>query len=205
MADLTWSGPSSTTTAIHEISSTSLLLRLRALSRREAATVSPTPAYRVPVTSATRAAIRCSGRNFRQFDFSIFKDTAITEHVKLELRFEAYNMLNHPNFISPLLPSFIADAAPNGVGPDGRHIGTLRLTATADMGIGYPFLGAAALADCRLRPKSPSSLLAAIFGDTAWLFARPLPFLIDCCLFGVPTGRRKPAPPPCKFFSVAAY
>ena len=55
------------------------------------------------------------GPNFRQLDFSIFKDTAITEHVKLELRFEAYNLLNHPNFISPLLPSFFADAAPNGV------------------------------------------------------------------------------------------
>jgi hypothetical protein len=81
------------------------------------------------------------GPNFRQVDFSIFKDTAITERVKLELRFEAYNILNHPNFISPLLPSFIADAAPNGVGPDGRHIGTLGLTATGDVGIGYPFLG----------------------------------------------------------------
>jgi len=81
------------------------------------------------------------GPNFRQFDFSIFKTTAITEHVKLELRFEAYNILNHPNFISPLMPAFIADAAPNGVGPDGRHIGTLGLTATGDVGIGYPFLG----------------------------------------------------------------
>ena len=81
------------------------------------------------------------GPNFRQFDFSIFKDTAITERVKLELRFEAYNILNHPNFISPILPSFFGDAAPNGVGPDGRSIGALRLAATGDVGIGYPFLG----------------------------------------------------------------
>jgi hypothetical protein len=81
------------------------------------------------------------GPNFRQFDFSIFKDTAITEHVKLELRFEAYNLLNHPNFISPILPSFFADAAPNGVAPNGRSIGSLRLAATGDVGIGYPFLG----------------------------------------------------------------
>ena len=81
------------------------------------------------------------GPHFRQFDFSIFKDTAISEHVKLELRFEAYNILNHPNFISPLMPAFIASAAPNGVGPDGRHIGTLGLSATGDVGIGYPFLG----------------------------------------------------------------
>jgi hypothetical protein len=64
------------------------------------------------------------GPHFRQFDFSIFKDTAITERVKLELRFEAYNLFNHPNFANPYLPAFIADAA-----------------ATGDVGIGYPFLG----------------------------------------------------------------
>jgi hypothetical protein len=81
------------------------------------------------------------GPHFRQFDFSIFKDTAITEHVKLELRFEAYNVLNHPNFISPIMPAFFADAAPKGVAPDGRSIGTLGLAATGDVGIGYPFLG----------------------------------------------------------------
>jgi hypothetical protein len=81
------------------------------------------------------------GPHFRQFDFSIFKNTAITERLKLELRFEAYNIFNHPNFANPLLPGFIADAAPNGVGTDGRSIGTLGLSATGDVGIGYPFLG----------------------------------------------------------------
>jgi hypothetical protein len=81
------------------------------------------------------------GPHFRQFDFSIFKDTAITERIKLELRFEAYNLFNHPNFANPYLPSFIADAAANGVGSNGRSLGALRLTATGDVGIGYPFLG----------------------------------------------------------------
>ena len=81
------------------------------------------------------------GPHFRQFDFSIFKDTAITERIKLELRFEAYNLFNHPNFANPYLPLFIADAAANGVGTNGRSIGALRLTATGDVGIGYPFLG----------------------------------------------------------------
>jgi hypothetical protein len=101
------------------------------------------------------------GPHFRQLDFSIYKNTAITERLKLELRFEAYNLLNHPNFASPLLPAFIADAAASGISdgttnpfvqpsacitgstavPLGRSCGTLGLSATGDVGIGYPFLG----------------------------------------------------------------
>lgn len=101
------------------------------------------------------------GPHFRQFDFSIFKNTAITERLKLELRLEAYNILNHPNFANPLLPAFIADAAPNGVSNGttdpttqpsacivgttaaalGRSCGALGISATGDVGIGYPFLG----------------------------------------------------------------
>jgi Carboxypeptidase regulatory-like domain/TonB dependent receptor len=93
------------------------------------------------------------GPNFRQFDFSVFKNTNITERVKLELRFEAYNVLNHPNFASPLWPNFLSDATPNGTstgaatsGPcvgvaAGRSCGFLPLTVTGDVGIGYPFLG----------------------------------------------------------------
>jgi Carboxypeptidase regulatory-like domain len=81
------------------------------------------------------------GPNFRQFDFSIFKDTKITERLNMQLRFEAYNILNHPNFANPYLPAFIADAAPNGIGLNGHSLGSLGLTATGDVGIGYPFLG----------------------------------------------------------------
>lgn len=81
------------------------------------------------------------GPHFRQMDFSIFKNTQLTEKIKMEFRFEAYNLLNHPNFANPYLPLFIADAAQNGVGNNGRSIGSLALTATGDVGIGYPFLG----------------------------------------------------------------
>jgi Carboxypeptidase regulatory-like domain/TonB dependent receptor/TonB-dependent Receptor Plug Domain len=81
------------------------------------------------------------GPHFRQLDFSIFKNTQLTERLKLELRFEAYNLLNHPNFANPYLPLFIADAAQNGFLPTGQSAGNFRLTSTGDVGIGYPFLG----------------------------------------------------------------
>jgi hypothetical protein len=92
------------------------------------------------------------GPHFRQFDFSIYKKTAITEHMNMELRFEAYNLFNHPNFANPYLPNFIADAAQQGIAdgtavsacpgvPAGRSCGALHLNATGDVGIGYPFLG----------------------------------------------------------------
>jgi hypothetical protein len=81
------------------------------------------------------------GPNFHQFDFSVFKNTAITERLKLELRFEAYNILNHPNFANPYLPTFIADAGINGFNKNGTSNGALGLTATGDVGTGYPFLG----------------------------------------------------------------
>jgi Carboxypeptidase regulatory-like domain/TonB dependent receptor/TonB-dependent Receptor Plug Domain len=81
------------------------------------------------------------GPNFRQFDFSIFKNTPITERLKMELRFEAYNLFNHPNFANPYLPNFLADGAPNGFDASGRALGSLALGVTGDVGIGYPYLG----------------------------------------------------------------
>jgi outer membrane receptor protein involved in Fe transport len=81
------------------------------------------------------------GPHFRQFDFSLFKNTHLTERVAMELRFEAYNLFNHPNFANPYLPFFVADPAINGATSAGRYQGSYPLTATGDVGIGYPFLG----------------------------------------------------------------
>ena len=86
------------------------------------------------------------GPSFKEFNFSLFKSTAVTERVNLELRAEFFNLFNHPNFSSPILPNFIADAgtpnadATNGL-PLGHQTGFYSLSATGDVGIGNPFLG----------------------------------------------------------------
>ena len=81
------------------------------------------------------------GPPFKEFNFAVFKSTAITEHVNLMLRAEFFNIFNHPNFANPELPNFIADPGVNGIGANGRSIGSYALTATGDVGIGNPFLG----------------------------------------------------------------
>ena len=82
------------------------------------------------------------GPAYRNFDFSIFKTTRIKEEFKVQIRAEIFNIFNHPNFASPLLPGFSADASFNGIDPaTGRGQGFLPITVTPDVGIGNPFLG----------------------------------------------------------------
>ncbi len=82
------------------------------------------------------------GPNFKQFDFSIFKNTQITEKLNLQFRVEFYNLPNHPNFASPLYPNFEAFADNNGIDAVAGHgIGFLPLSETGDVGVGNPFLG----------------------------------------------------------------
>jgi outer membrane receptor protein involved in Fe transport len=84
------------------------------------------------------------GPDFRQWDFAVYKTTAITERLSMQLRAEFFNILNHPNFASPFLPLFIADPGVNEFALNGsREVGTggFGLGATGDVGIGNPFLG----------------------------------------------------------------
>jgi hypothetical protein len=82
------------------------------------------------------------GPNFRQFDLSIFKNTPVTERVTVQFRAEFFNLLNHPNFASPLYPNFEVFADNNGIDPvTGRGSGFFPLAQTGDVGVGNPFLG----------------------------------------------------------------
>jgi hypothetical protein len=92
------------------------------------------------------------GPTYKQWDFVLYKNTSLTEHLNLQLRAEFFNILNHPNFSNPVLPNFIADPASNlsaacgcgfVQGPPGREVGNgaYQITATGDVGIGNPFLG----------------------------------------------------------------
>ncbi|HZQ22326.1 MAG TPA: carboxypeptidase regulatory-like domain-containing protein [Terriglobales bacterium] len=84
------------------------------------------------------------GPNFKQWDFAVYKDTAITERLNMQLRAEIFNILNHPNFASPYLPAFIADPGINGFQQAGNKevgVGGYPLQATGDVGVGNPFLG----------------------------------------------------------------
>ena len=89
--------------------------------------------------SLGRNALR--GPGYQNVDFSIFKNTEITEKLRLQFRAEVFNIFNHPNFSNPLLPSFAADIT-SSIDPDtGRGTGFLPITVTPDVGIGNPFLG----------------------------------------------------------------
>jgi hypothetical protein len=81
------------------------------------------------------------GPNDRDLDFAISKMTSINERWKFQFRTDFYNLFNHPNFASPLLPAFFADAAPNGINLNGTSAGFYPLTATSDVGLGNPVLG----------------------------------------------------------------
>jgi len=84
------------------------------------------------------------GPTFKEWNFSIYKKTELTERLSLKLGADFFNIPNHPNFASPFLPAFIADPGINFFTINGnREVGQagLPLTATGDVGVGNPFLG----------------------------------------------------------------
>lgn len=92
-----------------------------------------------------------NGPTFKNWDFSVVKDTKITEKINMQLRADFFNILNHPNFASPLWPGFAVDFLSNGItcscntppdtGVEGLGKGLIKSTSTPDVGLGNPFLG----------------------------------------------------------------
>jgi hypothetical protein len=84
------------------------------------------------------------GPQFKQWDMALYKDTAITERLNMQLRVEVFNVPNHANFANPFLPAFIADPGIGGFQfNNGSEVGSggYPIVATGDVGIGNPFLG----------------------------------------------------------------
>ena len=112
-------------------------------------------AFKVPCEydSATSACvpgtqhIGTEGRNslwgppFKQWDLALYKDTAMNERLKMQFRADFFNIVNHPNFTNPFLPTFFAACDTMGYSSTGACQGFLPTTATGDVGEGNPFIG----------------------------------------------------------------
>ncbi|MBI1739298.1 MAG: TonB-dependent receptor [Candidatus Koribacter versatilis] len=87
------------------------------------------------------------GPSFKEWNFAIYKTTALTERLNMQFRADFFNILNHPNFANPYLPAFLSDPAVHGFqAVNGREVGNPTgtsgvITATGDVGIGNPFIG----------------------------------------------------------------
>jgi hypothetical protein len=92
-----------------------------------AAAIFSTPAPNT-IGSCGRNSLR--GPEFTQWDFNLNKTTKITERIGLQIRFEVFNLLNHPNFVST--------PASSGTKISSSHFATY--TTTPDITSGNPFL-----------------------------------------------------------------
>lgn len=78
------------------------------------------------------------GPGFWNVDFSVAKSTKLTENLNLQLRFEFFNIFNHPNFALPsyvIIPGVNGDGSLSNSGPQGI------ISQTPDVAQGNPGLG----------------------------------------------------------------
>jgi carboxypeptidase family protein len=72
------------------------------------------------------------GPRFWDLDFAVTKDTKLTEHMILQLRAEAFNIFNHPNFA---LPNFFIDPGYVDNGTPGNPLIVPSPTASPNQGL----------------------------------------------------------------------
>jgi hypothetical protein len=78
------------------------------------------------------------GPGFRQWDFNLVKTTKITERMSIQVRFEVFNLLNHPNFNS--LPSSSSLSAKKLLPANYPTTIFSTYSQTPDIASGNPFL-----------------------------------------------------------------
>jgi hypothetical protein len=78
------------------------------------------------------------GPDFKQWDFNLNKTTKLTERMSLQIRFEVFNLINHPNFNST--PSSNVISASKLSNPDPTLVNFSRYSQTPDIAAGNPFL-----------------------------------------------------------------
>ena len=93
------------------------------------------------------------GPAYRNFDFSVVKDTKMTERLNMQARVDFFNIFNHPNLGNPLWPGYSVDMTANGLTGNGFGQGMLRSTVTPDVGLGNPYLGGGGPRDIQLAVK----------------------------------------------------
>jgi hypothetical protein len=69
-------------------------------------------------------------------DFSVMKDTKITEKVNLQFRAEFFNIFNHPNFSLPTFTNFVSGATP-GTGAINPSAGIITTTVNSSRQIQF--------------------------------------------------------------------
>jgi hypothetical protein len=78
------------------------------------------------------------GPGFWNVDLSLTKNTKLGEFLNMQLRFEFFNVFNHPNFALPggtIIPGYNSDGTLSNGGPQGI------ISQTPDVAQGNPGLG----------------------------------------------------------------
>jgi len=95
-----------------------------------------------------------NGPHYLDWDFAVAKTTNLGERVKMQIRADFFNILNHPNFSNPILPNGEVDWVTSsstscpGIPPvcginllNGQGMGFIPITQTPDVGSENPYLG----------------------------------------------------------------